>query len=121
MKYAWMKHKRAGRRLRGSARYWAYRAAAFCSGVIVHRASGSSPIELSMRKWRSFMLRESKAMAAFASLAGCVSQECVSALRECAKAYCGRVCARCIARNIESQRTRPIESRLPRACWIDAG
>jgi len=35
-----------------------------------------------------------------ASLVGCVSRVCVSERKECAKAYCGRVCARCIARNI---------------------
>ena len=89
---------------------------AFCSGVIVRRVTESSPIDLSMRKWRSFMPRASKAMAAFASLVGCVSQACVSVPRECAKAYCGRICARCIARKYrvttDSNHRKPVAQNL---------
>jgi putative transposase len=51
---------------------------AICSGVIVHRVTESSPIDLWMRRWPSFMPRASKVMAAFGSLVGCVSRVCVS-------------------------------------------
>jgi putative transposase len=57
------------------------------------------------------MPRASKAMAAFASLAGCVSQARVWVLREYGKAYCGRVCARCIAKSrvaTDSNHRKPV-------------
>jgi hypothetical protein len=62
-------------------------AAAFYNGESVGLVIESSPIALWTRRLPSFMPRASKVMAESASLARSVSQACVSARRECVKAY----------------------------------